>query len=79
MTMKLRFSLSILYLTAAWLIVVATLAGIVYGLMHNTFDGLAEYAPGLEFKQGVIIQTIEGQRFVRETRADGSTHLVPLK
>ena len=77
--MKFRFSLSILYLTAAWLIAIATLAGIVYGFMHNTFDGLADLAPDIEFKQGVMIQTIEGQRFVRETRADGSTHFVPIK
>jgi len=77
--MRLRLSPSILYRTAAWLIGAAAIVGTIYSLMNDTFDGLADYAPDLEFKQGVIIQTIDGQRFVRETRADGSIHLVPLK
>ena len=77
--MKFRITLSLIYLTASWLIAVATLVGIVYGFMHNTFDGLAEFAPDIEFKQGVMIQTIDGERFIRETRADGTTHFVPIK
>ena len=76
--MKFSLSLSTLYLTAAWLIAAAAIVGIIYGLMNDTFDGLADYAPDLEFKQGVIIQTIDGQRFIRERRADGSLNLVPL-
>lgn len=77
--MKFRITLSLIYLTAAWLIAIATLTGIVYGLTHNTFDDLAESAPDIEFKQGVMIQTINGKQFIRETRTDGSIYFIPIQ
>jgi hypothetical protein len=76
--MKLRFSLSILYLTAAWLLAAAALVSFIYLLTYYS-GSLADLVPDIEFKQGVMIQTIDGERFIRETRADGSTHFVPIK
>ena len=76
--MKATLTLSLLYGSLAWLLIISAIVGIIYGLLNNSFDGLADLAPDIEYKQGVWIQTINGKQFIREQRGDGSIHFVPI-
>lgn len=45
---------------------------------YITLEGLEDFVPQIEYKDGVQIQTIEGRRFIRVPKRDGSYYLTPL-
>jgi len=45
---------------------------------YITLEGLEDLVPQIEYKNGEQIQTIDGRRFVRAHRGDGTYYLIPL-
>lgn len=45
---------------------------------YLTLEGLQDLVPQIEYKNGEQIQTIEGRRFIRTRRGDGTYYLTPL-
>lgn len=45
---------------------------------YITLEGLEDFVPKIEYKNGEQIQTIDGKRFVRTYRGDGTYYLIPL-
>ena len=45
---------------------------------YITLEGLEDLVPQIEYKNGEQIQTIDGKRFVRTHRGDGTYYLIPL-
>ena len=45
---------------------------------YITLEGLEDLVPQIEYKNGEQIQTIDGGRFVRTYRGDGTYYLIPL-
>ena len=65
-------------------LVVAGTALLIWGLWgaldkgYITLEALEDLVPQIEYKDGVQIQTIDGKRFIRVPKRDGSYYLTPL-
>lgn len=66
------------------MIVIVGVAAVVWAVNvavdkgYLTLEGLEDLVPQIEYKNGEQIQTIDGKRFIRVPKRDGSYYLTPL-
>lgn len=69
---------SLLVAVAVGVVLVVSSAMVAVQMGYITLEGLEDLVPQIEYKNGEQIQTIDGRRFVRTYRGDGTYYLIPL-